>query len=100
MNSKLKILMTGVAGFIGFHLTKKLCDKGCSVIGVDNLNDYYDVQLKRDRLTQLNVFVETRLFKFHKMDIADLSDLEEIFKETEIDIVINLAAQAGVRFSI
>ena len=100
MNSKLKILVTGVAGFIGFHLTKRLCDEGCYVIGVDNLNDYYDVQLKRDRLTQLNVFVETGLFKFHKIDIADLSDLEEIFKETKIDIVINLAAQAGVRYSL
>ena len=100
MNSKLKILVTGVAGFIGFHLTKRLCDEGHHVIGIDNLNDYYDVQLKRDRLTQLNVFVETGLFKFHKIDIADLSDLEEIFKETKIDIVMNLAAQAGVRYSL
>ena len=92
--------MTGVAGFIGFHLTKRLCDEGHHVIGVDNLNDYYDVQLKRDRLTQLDPYNKSGLFKFHKIDIADLSGLEEIFKETEIDIVINLAAQAGVRYSL
>ena len=100
MNSKLKILVTGVAGFIGFHLTKRLCDEGHHVIGIDNLNDYYDVQLKRDRLTQLDPYNKSGLFKFHKIDIADLSDLEEIFKETKIDIVINLAAQAGVRYSL
>ena len=100
MNSKLKILVTGVAGFIGFHLTKRLCDEGCYVIGVDNLNDYYDVQLKKDRLAELDVFIESGLFDFQKIDIADLSDLEGIFNETKIDIVINLAAQAGVRYSL
>ena len=100
MNSKLKILVTGVAGFIGFHLTKRLCDEGYYVIGVDNLNDYYDVQLKKDRLAELDVFIESGLFDFQKIDIADLSDLEGIFNETKIDIVINLAAQAGVRYSL
>ncbi|MBT5078795.1 MAG: NAD-dependent epimerase/dehydratase family protein, partial [Candidatus Marinimicrobia bacterium] len=96
----MNILVTGAAGFIGFHLTKRLCDEGHYVVGVDNLNDYYDVQLKRDRLAQLNVFVESGLFNFHKIDIADLSDLEAIFDETNFDIVINLAAQAGVRYSL
>ena len=94
------ILVTGVAGFIGFHLTKRLCEEGHHVVGIDNLNDYYDVQLKRDRLTQLDPYNKSSLFEFHKMDIADLSDLEKIFKETKIDIVINLAAQAGVRYSL
>ena len=100
MKPKLKILVTGVAGFIGFHLTKRLCDEGYYVIGVDNLNDYYDVQLKKDRLAQLDVFIESGLFSFQKIDIADLSDLEAIFIETKIDIVINMAAQAGVRYSL
>ena len=100
MERKLNILVTGAAGFIGFHLTKRLCDEGYYVIGVDNLNDYYDVQLKKDRLAQLDVFIESGLFSFQKIDIADLSDLEAIFNETKIDIVINLAAQAGVRYSL
>ena len=100
MERKLNILVTGAAGFIGFHLTKRLCDEGHYVIGVDNLNDYYDVQLKKDRLAELDPYNKSGLFKFHKMDIADLSDLEGIFNETKIDIVINLAAQAGVRYSL
>ena len=100
MKPKLKILVTGVAGFIGFHLTKRLCDEGHYVVGVDNLNDYYDVQLKKDRLAELDVFIESGLFDFQKIDIADLSYLEAIFNETKIDIVINMAAQAGVRYSL
>ena len=95
-----KILVTGAAGFIGFHLTKRLCEEGHHVVGIDNLNDYYDVQLKRDRLAQLDPYNKSSLFEFHKIDIADLSDLQKIFKETKIDIVINLAAQAGVRYSL
>ena len=88
MNKK-TILVTGAAGFIGFHLTRRLCEEGHHVVGIDNLNDYYDVQLKRDRLTQLDPYSKSSLFEFHKMDIADLSDLEKIFKETKIDIVLN-----------
>ena len=100
MNNKLKILVTGAAGFIGFHITKRLCDEGHYVVGVDNLNDYYDVQLKKDRLAQLDIFIESGLFNFQKIDIANLLDLEIIFNETKFDIVINLAAQAGVRYSL
>ena len=100
MNGKSKILVTGVAGFIGFHLTKRLCNEGYHVVGVDNLNDYYDVQLKKDRLTQLDLFIESGLFSFQKIDIADYTDLESIFDGDKIDVVINLAAQAGVRYSL
>jgi UDP-glucuronate 4-epimerase len=100
MNSKLNILITGAAGFIGFHMTKRLCEEGHYIIGVDNLNDYYDVKLKKDRLTQLDVFVESGLFSFQKIDIANFTSLESIFDNTDIDIVINLAAQAGVRYSL
>ena len=100
METKLNILITGVAGFIGFHMTKRLCEEGHYIIGVDNLNDYYDVQLKKDRLTQLDVFIESGLFSFQKIDIADYSDLESIFDGDKIDVVINLAAQAGVRYSL
>lgn len=100
MDTKFNIMVTGAAGFIGFHLTKRLCDEGHYVVGVDNLNDYYDVQLKKNRLAELDVFVDHGLFLFKKIDIADLSGLEEIFDETKFDIVINLAAQAGVRYSL
>ena len=95
-----KILVTGCAGFIGYHLSHSLLNDGYMVCGIDNLNDYYDVQLKKDRLAELDVFIESGLFDFQKIDIADLSDLEGIFNETKIDIVINLAAQAGVRYSL
>ena len=100
MNSNLNILITGAAGFIGFHLTKRLCTEGHYVVGIDNLNDYYDVQLKKDRLKQLDTFVESGLFSFEKIDISNLPSLEKIFDNTKIDIVINLAAQAGVRYSL
>jgi len=100
INPKSKILVTGVAGFIGFHITKRLCEEGYYVVGVDSLNNYYDVQLKKDRLIQLDVFMVAGLFSFQKIDISDISDLKSIFEENKIDIVINLAAQAGVRFSL
>ncbi len=92
-----KILVTGSAGFIGFHLSKKLLDSGCSVIGVDNLNPYYDVGLKKARLELLNPYEN---FRFVKMDIGDLSSLREVFAHHEITHVCNLAAQAGVRYSL
>ncbi|MCD4827124.1 MAG: GDP-mannose 4,6-dehydratase [Acholeplasmataceae bacterium] len=90
-------LVTGAAGFIGYYLSKRLLIEGYNVVGVDNLNDYYDVNLKYTRLELLN---ESSNFKFHKIDISDKLALENIFKTYKIDYVINLAAQAGVRYSI
>lgn len=91
------ILVTGTAGFIGFHLSKKLLEQGYDIIGIDNLNSYYDVNLKLQRLEQLKPFDK---FTFVKGDIADKTFLEKIFEEYKPQIVINLAAQAGVRYSI
>ena len=93
--SKGTVLITGAAGFIGSHLSTRLCKEGFKVIGVDNLNDYYSVQLKKDRLNNL----KDPSFVFHKCDLSDLEKLDSIFK-LEIDYVVNLAAQAGVRYSI
>ena len=93
----MKILVTGAAGFIGFHLAKRFLDRGDDVIGVDNLNDYYDVTLKTARLDQL----EGRSnFKFVKVDIADRDAVPKLFAEMRPQRVVNLAAQAGVRYSI
>lgn len=92
-----KYLITGGAGFIGFHLSRQLLKKGCSVIGLDNLNDYYEVQLKLDRLELLESYEN---YRFIKGDLADRSGLEHIFEEERPDFVINLGAQAGVRYSI
>ena len=89
-------LVTGAAGFIGFHLTRRLLDRGCSVIGLDNLNDYYEVSLKEERLRLL----ACDNFYFYKADLADKKALDDIFATHTIDYVINLAAQAGVRYSI
>lgn len=89
--------ITGAAGFIGFHLSKRLLDEGCRVIGLDNLNDYYDVNLKRARL---DIIKEYNKFKFIYGDLKDKEVLENIFMENKINIVANLAAQAGVRYSI
>lgn len=91
------ILVTGAAGFIGFHLCKKLVECSDEVIALDNLNDYYDINLKMDRLKQ----VEGRKnFQFMKMDIADRDNITKLFSEKRFDIVVNLAAQAGVRYSL
>jgi UDP-glucuronate 4-epimerase len=97
VDSKKTYLVTGAAGFIGMHLSKKLLEFGCKVIGYDNLNDYYDVNLKHRRLDILNKYEN---FTFHKADLIDKNYLEKLFDENEINIVINLAAQAGVRYSI
>jgi len=91
------ILVTGAAGFIGFHLSLKLCKAGLEVIGLDNLNDYYDVTLKKSRIAILQ---KKPNFKFEKIDITDENDLSLIFKDNSITHVINLAAQAGVRYSL
>lgn len=92
-----KILVTGGAGFIGYHLSKKLLEAGCMVLGLDNLNDYYEVQLKKDRLNQLKQYER---YEFTKTDLADKSGMEEVFQKFQPQIVVNLGAQAGVRYSI
>ena len=92
-----RYLVTGTAGFIGFHLTQKLLARGDQVVGLDNVNDYYRVQLKRDRLSQL---VGQDGFEFHELDIADRDALPRFFEENSFDVVVNLAAQAGVRYSL
>ena len=92
----MKILVTGVAGFIGFHLAKKLLDEGHDVIGIDNLNDYYEVDLKKSRLNQL---LNIKLV-FFDIDLKDKSKIYILFKNYNFDIVLHMAAQPGVRFSI
>ncbi|WP_136526972.1 NAD-dependent epimerase [Geomonas ferrireducens] len=92
-----KILVTGAAGFIGFHLTQRLLARGDQVVGIDNLNDYYDVNLKFGRLDLLK---ERDGFRFIKMGLEDREPLQRLFEEERFDVVVNLAAQAGVRYSI
>ncbi len=91
------IMITGAAGFIGMHLAKKLLEDGRTVIGIDNLNDYYDPQLKKDRLAELAHYPE---FTHVNIDIASRPDMEKLFNENSFDAVVNLAAQAGVRYSL
>ncbi|MBE7147305.1 NAD-dependent epimerase/dehydratase family protein [Bacillus mycoides] len=95
-NSKV-YLVTGAAGFVGYFLSKKLLEQGCQVIGIDNINDYYDVNLKYARLEQLKPYEK---FTFIKGDISDKDMITKIFEEYKPNIVVNLAAQAGVRYSI
>lgn len=92
-----KIILTGAAGFIGSHLATRLLKAGCEVIGIDNLNDYYEVSLKNYRLEKLNKYNN---FEFILCDISDKDTVNKIFAEYKADYVINLAAQAGVRYSI
>jgi UDP-glucuronate 4-epimerase len=92
-----KILVTGAAGFIGFHLSRRLLARGDTVVGVDSLTDYYDVQLKKDRLAQLEPQAS---FCFKKLDMADGASLRQLFDAEAFDAVVNLAAQAGVRYSM
>ena len=94
---KEKLLITGVAGFIGFHLSKKLLDSGFQIYGIDNINEYYDVNLKLDRLNQLKEYSN---FHFSKIDISEFDELKEVFEEFIPNKVVNLAAQAGVRYSL
>lgn len=97
LDAKKIYLVTGAAGFIGFYLSKKLLEKGCRVIGIDNINEYYDVKLKYARLEKLKPFEK---FTFIKGDISDKDMIMKIFEEYKPNIVVNLAAQAGVRYSI
>jgi len=121
----MKILVTGTAGFIGFHLAKKLLDRGDTVVGIDNINDYYDVNLKYGRLKELGISRKdieqnnsplkiapsgnalgvhnSTLYKnhsFYKLDLADKEAMDQLFKTEKFDAVMNLAAQAGVRYSL
>ena len=107
----MKILVTGSAGFIGFHLSQKLLERGDSVVGLDNINSYYDVNLKYARLNELGVeqdkIIDNELinsskrnFSFIKMDLADRDMMNKLFETEKFDAVCNLAAQAGVRYSI
>lgn len=93
----MKILVTGVAGFIGMHVAKRLLERGDEVVGVDNINDYYDVKLKNDRLEQINHHAN---FRFLKIDISDTRAMETLFTREQFQNVINLAAQPGVRYSL
>ena len=92
----MKILITGCAGFIGYHLSKKLSLNNDKIFGIDNLNNYYDVDLKKKRLNNLS----SKNFSFSKIDIKDYKNLKKFFKKNRFDIVYHLAAQAGVRYSI
>ena len=92
-----KILVTGAAGFIGYHTCKQLLESGYEVVGIDNLNDYYDVSLKEARLTRLQGMQN---FSFRRLDLADRARMDELFLSQKFDTVIHLAAQAGVRYSI
>src|SRR5512139_3947511 len=92
----MKVLVTGAAGFIGMHVSKRLLARGDTVVGLDNLNDYYDVNLKLARLKQL----EHSAFTFHKLDVADGPAIEALFAAEHFDRVVHLAAQAGVRYSL
>jgi UDP-glucuronate 4-epimerase len=91
------VLVTGAAGFIGFQLSRRLLNDGVRVTGVDNLNPYYDVQLKHDRLDQL---LSDDNFTFVNLDLVDRTALEDLFGDGDFDVVVNLAAQAGVRYSL
>lgn len=92
-----KILVTGTAGFIGFHLARRLLDEGCQVAGLDNFNDYYRVQLKRDRHAQLEKLPG---YGGHEMDLCDLPRLQQLFAAFQPECVLHLAAQPGVRYSL
>ncbi len=93
----MKILITGAAGFIGNQLTLKLLTRGDKVVGIDNLNDYYEVSLKEARLQRIQ---ENLAFTFKKLDMADRAGISQLFAEHAFDVVVNLAAQAGVRYSL
>ncbi len=95
-----KILVTGASGFIGFHTIKKLLDSGFKVVGIDNINNYYDRKLKKDRLNILKSSKYSKNFIFHKIDLVNNNKLKDLFLDYSFDYVIHLAAQAGVRYSI
>ncbi len=93
----MKVLVTGAAGFIGFHVAQQLCARGDEVLGIDNLNDYYDVSLKEARLNELAALSN---FSFQKLDLSNRSGMDTLFQDGQFDRVVHLAAQAGVRYSL
>ena len=95
----MRYLVTGCAGFIGYHVTKELIKKKNQVVGIDSLNNYYDTKLKKDRLKDITQNNKTK-FKFYKFNLSDKKKLKNVFLKNNFDIVIHLAAQAGVRYSI
>lgn len=97
MAEKDSVLVTGAAGFVGYHLSKRLCGLGYSVSGIDNLNDYYDVGLKNSRLNDLK---QLSNFSFHQIDLTDKKGIDDLFQKSRFKYVVNLAAQAGVRYSL
>ena len=107
-NKQKRVLVTGAAGFIGHHLSKLLVKNGFEVIGLDNINDYYDVELKYARLADMNIDrdqieynkIVSGLIDFIKLDLTDRENILELFKNSKINYVVNLAAQAGVRYSL
>ena len=96
----MKVLLTGVAGFIGYHVALKLLARGDTVIGVDNLNDYYDVRLKQARLADIEARQNAKSFSFIKLDLADNAATQQLLTHEKPDSVIHLSAQAGVRYSL
>ena len=96
----MKVLVTGAAGFIGFHLTLALLDRNDEVVGIDNLNDYYDPALKQLRLDEIAKHPKCSNFEFIKADISERAFMEQLFADNSFDVVVNLAAQAGVRYSL
>ncbi|MBU0657105.1 MAG: NAD-dependent epimerase [Gammaproteobacteria bacterium] len=96
----MRVLITGVAGFIGMHLALQLLERGDEVVGIDNFNDYYDVTLKERRLQRVIEVAGEGKFKFIRLDLADREGMAKLFAEEGLDAVVNLAAQAGVRYSI
>jgi UDP-glucuronate 4-epimerase len=96
----MKVLVTGAAGFIGMHTALQLLGRGDEIVGIDNMNDYYDPQLKRDRLAEIAKHPQAAKFRFMQMDVADTQATEALFKQERFERVIHLAAQAGVRYSL
>ena len=96
----MKVLITGASGFIGFHLCRKLIQKECQVIGIDNFNSYYDPKLKEERYKKLKEISKFNNFIIYKIDIENFESLNNLFKDFKPEFVVNLAAQAGVRYSI
>ncbi|TLV00775.1 NAD-dependent epimerase/dehydratase family protein [Dyadobacter luticola] len=107
----MSVLVTGAAGFIGFHLVKKLISQGHAVVGIDNINDYYSVSLKHDRLRECGIDINAPVsenyyrnadgtYEFYKMDLIEMDKLVDLFETRKFEFVINLAAQAGIRYSL